>query len=146
MEPSSCMIDIMCRCDTTWKNLLVWNHLLDLSILIISWTFAIIMTTMCRISLVSWSRHYLWILDGLLESRCHLKQFKLDIHLHCCLVLVLLALSWASNFDLTKLICLSFQVRFEPSLSFFTLIWRLSYRGCTCHLLAIQIKSSTWVH
>jgi hypothetical protein len=25
-EPSSYMIDTTCRCDTTWKNLLPWNH------------------------------------------------------------------------------------------------------------------------
>ena len=63
-----------CRCDTTWKDLLPWNHLLDLSILTISWTFAIFMSTTYRISLVSWSRHHLWILDEILESRYHLKQ------------------------------------------------------------------------
>ena len=63
VEPSSCMIDTTCRCDTTWKNFLVWNHLLDLSIKTISWTFAIFMSTTYRISLVSWSRHHLWILD-----------------------------------------------------------------------------------
>ena len=120
MEPSSCMIDTTRRCDATWKNFLVWNHLLDLSIKTISWTFDIFMSTTYRISFISWSRHHLWILDEILESRCHLKQFKLDIHLHCCLVLVLLSLSWASNFDLTKLICWSFQVRFESMTSFFT--------------------------
>jgi hypothetical protein len=63
-----------CRCDTTWKNFLVWNHLLDLSIKTISWTFAIFMSTTYRISLVSWSRLHMWILDEILESRYHLKQ------------------------------------------------------------------------
>jgi hypothetical protein len=146
VEPSSCMIDTTCRCDTTWKNFLVWNHLLNLSIKTISWTFAIFMSTTYMISLVSWSRHHLWIIDEILGSRYHLKQTN---WIFICIVVLslysyhyyeLLWLTW------TKLICLSFQVQFEPSLSFFTLIWRLSYQGCTCHLFAIQIKSSTWVH
>jgi hypothetical protein len=87
-----CMIDTTCRCNTTWKNLLSWNHLLDLSIKTISWTFAIFMSTTYRISLMSWSIHHLWILDEILESRYHLKQSKLDIHLHCCLVLTLITI------------------------------------------------------
>ena len=62
------------------------------------------------------------------------------------LVLILLSLSWASNFDLTKLICLNFQVRFEPMTSFFTPLTWVILQCCTCHLLAIQIKSSTWVY
>ena len=43
------------------KEFSVWNHLLDLSIKTISWTFAIFMSTTYRISLMSWSRHHLWI-------------------------------------------------------------------------------------
>ena len=73
-----CMIDITCRipiegCDTIWNNFIVWNHLY-LSILTISWTFAIFMSTTYKISHVGWSRHYLWILDEILKSRYHLKH------------------------------------------------------------------------
>ena len=58
--------------------------------------------------------------------------------LNTCHLHEILCLTW------TRFIRLSFQVRFEPSLSFFTHIKRLSYRGCTCQLLAIQIRLGTW--
>ena len=70
--------------DHLWNHLLVWlipcvgcdtTYMIDLSIKTISWTFAIFMSTTCRISLVDWCRHYLWIsLEKLIESRFHLKQ------------------------------------------------------------------------
>ena len=130
MEPSSFMINLTCRipieeCDTILNNFLVWNHLLDLSILTISWTFAIFMSTTYRISLVGWSRHYLWILDEILESRYHLEQTN---YISICIVVLCLysyhyhELLW---FTWTKMICLSFQVQFDPMTSFFTPLARV---------------------
>jgi hypothetical protein len=80
---------------------------------------------------------HLWLSDNLdiprvrtimepLIGYINYNHFLNTYHLH-----EILCLTW------TRLICLSFLVRFEPSLSFFTHIKRLSYQGCTCHLLAI---------
>ena len=125
MEPSSCMIDTTCRCDTTWKNFLVWNHLLDLST-----------KSFLKPLLSSWVPligYYLWV-DLDITYAFLMKYLSLDTTwnkqtrypfalLSCACTLVtyheLLWLTW------TKLICLSFQVRFEPMTCFFTPLTRV---------------------
>ena len=96
----------------------LWNHLLDFSIRTISWHF-----------LSSWVPligYHLWV-DLVIICRFLIKYLSLDtiwnkqtrypfalLSCTCYHYHELLWLTW------TKMICLSFQVRFEPMTSFFT--------------------------
>jgi hypothetical protein len=135
VEPSSCIVNTTCRdvipleriCyyGTTCWICQFWpflEHLLSSWVPLVGYHLWVDLDTTCRISLMSWSRHHL--MKYLSLDTTWNKQTRYPFALlscSCTLVTSHELLSW------TKLICLSFQVRFEPMASFFTPLIRVMF-------------------